>query len=173
MSTDSDLAIVNTVVAKSAKSKKGEPEKRQQPATKSNKAHVKAVDPIDGELNATAYEAEVRSAIADVAAELGANVEQTKSELLAKLLNRHSGDGGASPTVGMKDLISGMQIDQMNGAKSHVQPKRSTFVRKSIDSVQSRYNFEADPSSSRFEGSTRRPSFQRRRSQADEQSDTA
>lgn len=169
MSTDSDLAIVNTVVAKGAKLKNRESDKRRPLAKKSSKANGST----GNELNANAYEAEVLSTIENVAAELGANVEQTKSELLAKLLNRHSGDGEGSPVVGMNDLISSMQIDQMNGSKSHVQPKRSTFVRKSIDSVQNRYNFEGNQSSGMFDGSVRRPSFQRRKSQIDEQSDTA
>lgn len=118
MSTDSNLGIVKTVVAAKPKSK----------ASKENQ------QPSKGGRETDATEEDIVRAAKEVATEFGGDVKQTESELLAKLLNR----GDAGEELKINDLISGMQIDRMDGAKSDAQPKRSTFVRKSIDFAQER-----------------------------------
>lgn len=126
MSTDSNLDIVKTVVA-----------------NKKNKIPTKSTSDGDntgksrGAAAGEASDAQIVQAVKDVAAELGGDAKQTESELLAKL--RKSTDGGQQQQpLRITDLISGMQIDHMNGAKTNAPPKRSAFVRKSIASAQER-----------------------------------
>lgn len=124
MSTDSNLNLVKTVVATKPKSVKTAGKR----SSKKEAAENASSDSDDDNIERAAK---------DVAAAFGGNVKQTESELLAKLLLRGGGSEGGEQSK-ISDLISGMQIDRMDGAKSSVQPKRAQFVRKSIENAQER-----------------------------------
>lgn len=161
MSKDSALDIVKTVVAAKPKLPKTDGGKRK----KSDRDQAAPTADL---------EADVQRAARDVAASLGGDVKKTESELLAKLLHRSAAaeaDGADAAPTTLGDLISGMQIDRQPSVKStDAHPKRSHFVRKSIEHAQDRragsgqsWQNRGDDAQSQGE---RRP-FQRRKSTLD------
>lgn len=140
MSKESNLSLVKTVVAPKPKTtKKTWPEKEaaKKPQT-------------------------VEAAVRDVAESIGGDVQQTESELLAKLLKRSPDAASGS----ISDLISGMQIDGTGGKSRQEHPKsRAQFVRKSMGDHQ-RQQRHSDGRSDEFQ---QRERFQRRQPRSVEQ----
>lgn len=153
MSTDSNLNLVKTVVATKTK-----------PAKLGGKRNSKAEEADSS--SSDSDDDNIERAVKDVAAAFGGDVKQTESELLAKLLLRGGSGTETGEQLKINDLISGMQIDRMDGAKSSVQPKRAQFVRKSIENAQDRRGKGGQFNEGEQQTGDRRP-FQRRQQSFD------